>query len=92
MDITSTSQKKASYSQSHHKESQSRFGQPFDGAMILLHQVVEVFDLPELYTVGKESTAVTCADMQVPIAHPSLDLLLTCDASVSMRTSFVMCS
>jgi hypothetical protein len=56
MDITSTSQKKASYSQSHHKESQSRFGQPFDEAMILLHQVVEVFDLPELYTVGKESS------------------------------------
>jgi hypothetical protein len=54
MDITRTSQTWAALSQNNHKESQSRFGQPFDEAVILLHQVVEVFDLPELYTVGKE--------------------------------------
>jgi hypothetical protein len=43
------------------KESQSRFGQPFDEAVILLHQIVEVFDLPELYTVGKESSGLRSA-------------------------------
>jgi hypothetical protein len=56
MDITNTSQTWAALSQSHHKESQFWFGQLFDEAVTLLHQVVEVFDLPKLYTVGKESS------------------------------------
>ena len=31
-------------------------------------------------------------DVQVSVAHPPLDLLLTCDASVSMKSTFVMSS
>ena len=32
------------------------------------------------------------ADAQTPAAHTLLDLLLICDSSVSMRTTFVMSS
>jgi hypothetical protein len=57
MDITNPSQTWIALSQSHHTESPSRSGQIFDEAVILLQQVVVVFDLPELYTVGKESSS-----------------------------------
>ena len=35
------------------KEAHSRLDEPFNKTMVLLHQVIEVFDLPELYPLGK---------------------------------------
>jgi hypothetical protein len=37
------------------KEAHPGFDQPFDEAVVLLHQVIEVFDLPEFDTLGKYS-------------------------------------
>jgi hypothetical protein len=33
-----------------------------------------------------------CVHVQASVAHPPLDLLLNCDASVSMRSTFVLSS
>jgi hypothetical protein len=39
----------------HRKEAHPRLDQPFDKAVVLLHQAIEVFDLPEFDTLGKYS-------------------------------------
>lgn len=31
-----------------------------------------------------------CVEVQPPVAHPSLELLVNCDGSVSMRSPLVM--
>src|SRR6266516_7669394 len=39
----------------HGKEAHPRLDQPFEKAMILLHQVIEIFDLPQFDTLSKDS-------------------------------------
>jgi hypothetical protein len=47
---------------------------------------------PKLPTIGQAPRKAASAEVQVPVAHPPLELLLTCDRSVSLMATFVMSS
>ena len=46
----------------HGKEAHPRLDEPFDEAMVLLDQVIEVFDLPQFNTLRKQSSGFKFCD------------------------------